>query len=111
MLAEDYVSKNQSEAILSYVGIFQSLADEFKDRRFVFFGIVMTYRRLKPRTKSFVIFGHWISVKPRTSAIVVGITLINRIALQLPIRIYSNIFFLLLAFLLMLRWILKPYAA
>jgi hypothetical protein len=35
MLAEDYVSKNQSEAILSYLGIFQSLADEFKDRRFV----------------------------------------------------------------------------
>jgi hypothetical protein len=29
------VSKNQSEAILSYLGIFQSLADEFKDRRFV----------------------------------------------------------------------------
>jgi hypothetical protein len=30
------------------------------------FGIVMTYRRLKPCTKSFVIFGDRISVKPRS---------------------------------------------
>jgi AAA+ ATPase superfamily predicted ATPase len=35
MLAEDYISKNQDEAVLSYVGIFDSLANEFKDRIFV----------------------------------------------------------------------------
>jgi hypothetical protein len=35
MLAEDYAGKNKDQALQSYLGIFRSLAQEFKDRRFV----------------------------------------------------------------------------
>ena len=34
-LAEEYVSKHKDEAILAYVGILQSLADESGDRKFI----------------------------------------------------------------------------
>jgi predicted ATPase len=35
MLAEDYAAKNKDEALQAYLGIFRSLAEEFKERRFV----------------------------------------------------------------------------
>jgi predicted ATPase len=35
MLAEDYVAQHKDDALQSYLGMFRSLADEFKDRSFV----------------------------------------------------------------------------
>jgi hypothetical protein len=35
MLAEDYAAKSKHEALQAYLGIFRSLAEEFKERRFV----------------------------------------------------------------------------
>jgi tetratricopeptide (TPR) repeat protein len=35
MSAEDYAAKNKDEALQSYLGIFRTLAEEFKERRFV----------------------------------------------------------------------------
>jgi hypothetical protein len=34
MLAEDYAAKNKVEALQAYLGIFRSLTEEFKERRF-----------------------------------------------------------------------------
>ena len=35
MSAEDYAAKNKDEALQAYLDIFRSLAEEFKERRFV----------------------------------------------------------------------------
>jgi hypothetical protein len=35
--AEDYVAKNKDEALRAYLRIFRSLAEEFKERKFVDF--------------------------------------------------------------------------
>src|SRR5205085_11725802 len=35
MSAEDYAAKNKDEALQAYLGIFRTLAEEFKERRFV----------------------------------------------------------------------------
>ena len=34
-LAEDYLATHKEEAVLAYVGIFEALAKEFQDRKFI----------------------------------------------------------------------------